>query len=435
VEVIEGDLLQPETLGPALDGIDAAYYLVHSMYAGRDFEELDRRAATHFAEAARGIGKIIYLGGLLPGGKRVSPHLRSRAEVGEILGREIPTTVFRAGPIIGSGSASFEMVRYLTERLPVMVAPKWMRNEVQPIGIRSVINYLLLALERDATGVIDVGADRLPFQRMLEVYAEVRRFRRHILRLPVLAPRLAARWVGLVTPIPNRLAVPLVEGIVTPVVADTTRAREVFPEIEPMPYRDSVELALWRMRRGEVETKWSGALGGGPTYELRDWEGIITEVRTTYVKAAPEHVFHVFSSLGGDRGWLAWNFLWRVRGWLDRMVGGPGLRRGRRDPEDLMPGETVDLWRVETVSYYTLLRLRAEMRLPGRAWLQWEVFPENGGTRLIQSALFMPRGLFGLIYWTLLYPIHGFIFSDLVEAIAREAESDASSHPFRAPGI
>ncbi len=423
VEVCKGDLLDADSLPPALEGVDVAYYLVHSMYAGADFEELDRRAATHFAHAARTISKVIYLGGLLPKGDSVSPHLRSRAEVGRILERSLPTTTFRAGPIIGSGSASFEMVRYLVERLPFMIAPRWMMNEVQPISIRDIIHYLLLALDRNPAGIVDVGMDPLPFGRMLEVYAEVRRYRRVVVRVPILAPALAARWVGLVTPIPNRLAVPLIQGVVSPVLGDTARARELFPEIEPMSYREAVELALWRIRRGEVETRWSSSLGGAPTYDLRDLEGMIREVRTLHVDAPPEHVFNVFSSLGGDKGWLAWNWVWKIRGWLDKLVGGPGLRRGRRDPDELLPGETVDFWRVEAVSYFTLLRLRAEMKVPGRAWMQWEVRPEDGGTRLIQTALFAPRGLGGILYWHSLYPIHRFIFSDMVKAIAREAEA------------
>jgi len=267
----------------------------------------------------------------------------------------------------------------------------------------------------------------LVFGRMLKVYAEVRGYRRIIFPTPILAPGLAARWVGLVTPIPNRLAVPLIEGVVTPVLADTSRARERFPEITPMSYREAVELALWRIRRGEVETRWSSSLGGAPTYELRDLEGMIREVRTVHVGAPPEHVFNVFTSLGGDKGWLAWNWVWEIRGWLDKLVGGPGLRRGRRDPQDLLPGESLDFWRVEAVSYYTMLRLRAEMKVPGRAWMQWEVMPERGGARLIQTALFAPRGLAGLLYWHLLYPIHRFIFSDMVRAIADEAEGSVAT--------
>ncbi|HVG07109.1 MAG TPA: NAD(P)H-binding protein [Thermoanaerobaculia bacterium] len=246
VEVAVGNLLDPESLGPALAGVDTAYYLVHSMGSGKDFEERDRTAAANFVAAAlaAGIGKVIYLGGLLPAGEDVSDHLRSRAEVGEILRKGLPATEFRAGPIIGSGSASFEMVRHLTERLPAMIAPKWVLNEVQPIGVRDVLSYLVLALEREPLGVIDIGSDRMTFRQMMLGYAGVRGLRRFIIPVPVLTPRLAGLWVGLVTPIPNTLAVPIIKGMVHPVVADTTRARQLFPEVEPSFYREAVELAL-----------------------------------------------------------------------------------------------------------------------------------------------------------------------------------------------
>ncbi len=430
VEVAQGDLTDPDSLSAAALGVDAAYYLVHSMYASGPFADLDRMAAHHFIRAFKNVGHVIYLGGLLPQGPRVSIHLASRAEVGRILRDNLPTLELRAGPVIGSGSGSFEMLRYLTERLPVMITPKWVSNEVQPIAVHDVLNYLLLGLERGTTGIVEIGTEPLTFRRMMEGYAAVRGLRRTILPVPVLAPGLAARWVGLITPIPNRLAVPLVQGMVTPVVGDTTRARELFPEIDPLPYRQAVERALDRTLAGRVETRWSGALGFGPTYEVSDWEGMIREVRTLRVDAPPEQVFAVFSSLGGDRGWLAWDWAWRLRGGLDRIVGGPGLRRGRRDPNELLPGEAVDFWRVEALEAPRLLRLRAEMRLPGKAWLQWEARPDGGGARLIQTAGFEPTALPGLFYWWALYPVHRLIFSALVRAIAREAQG-ALSHPPR----
>jgi uncharacterized protein YbjT (DUF2867 family)/uncharacterized protein YndB with AHSA1/START domain len=424
VEVALGDLDRPETLGPALEGVEAAYFLVHGLYEG-GFEEKEARWAEAFAGAAReaGVGHVIYLGGLLPEGTP-SPHLRSRARVGEILRRAVPTTEFRAGPIVGSGSASFEMVRYLTERLPLMVAPRWILNPVSPIAIRDVLGYLLLALERGPSGVVEIGAPPLTFKGMMEVYAEVRGLKRLILPVPVLAPRLAALWVGLVTPIPTRLALHLVEGILHPLVADTGRARALFPEVEPIPYRRAVELALERIALGEVETRWSGALGGAG-FRLEDREGLIREVRTLPVAAPPEAVFRVFSGLGGERGWLVWGWAWALRGLLDRLLGGPGLRRGRRHPDHLLPGEAVDFWRVEAVEPPHLLRLRAEMRLPGRAWLEWRALPEEGGTLLVQTAYFEPKGLLGFLYWWALYPFHRVIFSDLVRAIARLAEARA----------
>jgi hypothetical protein len=279
----------------------------------------------------------------------------------------------------------------------------------------------------DAEGVVEVGTAPLTFKQMMEVYAEVRGLKRLILPVPVLAPRLAALWVGLVTPIPNCLAVPLVEGVVRPVLADDRRARALFPDIEPMGYREAVELAVSRTLAGEVVTRWSGALGGSGSYEFADREGIFREVRTRRVAASRASVFRSFAALGGDRGWLVWESAWHLRGLLDQMVGGPGLRRGRRHPWRLHPGEAVDFWRVEEVREPDLLRLRAEMKVPGRAWLQFEAVDEEdsggpaGHTRLVQTAFFAPDGLPGTLYWYALYPAHRLIFSDLVDAVAAAA--------------
>mgnify|MGYP006291903033 CR=1 FL=1 len=426
IEIVAGDLLKPEELAPAMTGIDAAYYLVHAMSTGHDFAELDRRAASHFGEAARasGVGHVIYLGGLQPDQAPKSAHLRSRAEVGHTLAEHVPTTEFRAGPIIGAGSASFEMVRYLTERLPVMVAPRWIMNPVQPIAIRDVMSYLLAALEREPGGIVPIGADVLTFKEMMHGYAALRGLHRLIMPVPVLAPKLAARWIGGVTPIPNRLAVPLVEGVTQPLVVRGERAKELFPEIEPMPYRQAVQRAVARVEAGQIETRWSGSLGGGELQALEDWAGMIREVRTVRAGASPERVYATFTGLGGQRGWLVWNWAWRLRGMLDKLVGGPGLRRGRRDAEVIYVGESLDWWRVEAVEPNRLLRLRAEMKLPGTAWLQWEVEPDGDGARLVQTALFAPHGLGGALYWYALYPLHRLIFTHLVRAIAREAERD-----------
>jgi uncharacterized protein YbjT (DUF2867 family) len=427
VEVIRGDIEDPTTLGPALDGIDSAYYLIHLMDSGRGFVDRDRKAARNFVAAAGHLSRVIYLGGLLPEADDVSDHLSSRAEVGEILRTGLPTTEFRAGPVIGSGSASFEMVRYLTERLPAMVAPKWILNDVQPIAVRDILGYLLLALERDTGGVYNVGTEPMSFKAMMEVFAEVRGLRRLILPVPVLAPRLAALWVGLVTPIPNRLAVPLIEGVVHPVVADSSRAERDFPEISLLPYREAVELALRQTEAHAVATRWSSALGDAPAFELSQKEGLIREIRSRTTSADSEATFRAFSSLGGDRGWLFWNWAWALRGLMDRFVGGPGLRRGRRHPTELEPGDALDFWRVEQVDPPHLLRLRAEMKVPGRAWLQFEAVPENGETRVIQTAIFEPVGLGGQLYWNLLYPIHRIMFSGMVSRVAALAEEGGRS--------
>jgi uncharacterized protein YbjT (DUF2867 family) len=424
VAVVQGDVHDPSALAEAVDGMDAAYYLVHSMCTGPDFSARDRGGAEAFVQAGQALKQVIYLGGILPGGGdgRDSRHLRSRAEVGEILRGELPTTELRAGPIIGAGPASFEMVRYLTERLPVMVAPKWITNMVQPIAVDEVLAYLVGVLGREETlGVMDVGTEPLSFRDMMLGYAKVRELPRAIFPLPILAPGLAALWVGLVTPIPNCLAVPLVRGMVKPVLGNMTRSRTLFPEIRPKPYLEAVEAALESTRQQEVQTRWSDALGRDETFRLEDTEGLVREVRTRLVKADQEEVFQAFTSLGGEKGWLVWEWAWEVRGFVDQILGGPGRRRGRRHPTEVSIGEVVDFWRAEEIEKPSLFRLRSEMKLPGQAWLQWEAKPEKDQTRLIQAALFRPRGFFGWLYWYGAYPFHAFIFDALIDAIAVEA--------------
>ncbi|MDX2436669.1 MAG: DUF2867 domain-containing protein [Acidobacteriota bacterium] len=423
VEIVRGDVEDPSTLVGAVSGVDAAYYLVHLMGTGADFVQRDRAAAHNFVEAAKDLDHLIYLGGLLPEAVDISDHLSSRAEVGEILRAALPATEFRAGPVIGSGSASFEMVRYLTERLPAMIAPKWILNQVQPIAVRDILQYLVLALDRGPSGIYNVGADPLTFKGMMQEFAAVRGLRRLIIPVPVLAPRLAALWVGLVTPISNRLAVPLIEGVTHPVVADTSRALKDFPEVTPLSYRDAVARALRQTTENAVATRWSNALGNTPGFELTQEEGLIREIRRFHTTASPEATFRAFASLGGATGWLFWNWAWSLRGLMDQMVGGPGLRRGRRHPTDLEPGDAVDFWRVERVEPPHLLRLRAEMKVPGRAWLQLESEPEGDGTMLSQSAIFEPFGLAGQLYWNLLYPVHKIMFSGLAKRLAKRAES------------
>lgn len=424
VEVVRGDLLDPSSLGPVANGCQAAYYLVHSMGSGTGFDARDKLAARNFSQAAEHMEHVVYLGGLLPRGG-ASEHLRSRAETGEVLAEHLPMTEFRAGPIIGSGSASFEMVRYLTERLPIMIAPRWILNPVQPIGIRDVLRYLVQALEKGPSQVVDVGADRLTFRQMMLEYARLRGETRVILPVPVLAPALAARWVGLVTPIPNSLAIPLVQGIVEPVLADTRRAHELFPEIEPMSYGQAVALALTRVEDRMVETRWSDAAGPHPGYRMEDKEGLIRESHAVSTSLDPEELYATFTGLGGARGWLTWNWAWEVRGLLDKVFGGPGLRRGRRHPDELEVGEALDFWRVEVLEPDKLMRLRAEMKVPGRAWLQFEAVSGEDGTTLVQTALFEPQGLVGVLYWYLLYPIHWFIFRSMVRAVAARAREDS----------
>lgn len=429
VEVVEGDVLQPDSLVPAVQGIDQAYYLIHSMYSGADYAERDRAAAESFGRAAKqaGIDRLIYMGAIHPEGAEASEHLGSRSETGRILAEALPTFELRAGPVIGSGSASFEMCRYLTERLPVMVTPKWIDVPVRPIAIRTILHYLLDALELDATGPMDVGMEPTTFRKMMTIYAEVRELRpRLIVPTPLLAPGLAARWVGLVTPITNDIAVPLVKGMCAPVVGDTARAHDLFPEIEPIDYRRAVELALVRIEQADVETRWSGSLPQGVPYTLTDREGMIRERQERTMEVPPELAWKAVLSLGGDRGWGAWDWAWRLRGRMDQWIGGPGTRRGRRDPRDLLHGEVLDFWRVESVEAPHTLLLRAEMRVPGKAWLLLEVQPWHTGCRVVQTALFEPRGLRGLAYWWLLYPIHLPVFASLLAEVERRALAEVT---------
>jgi uncharacterized protein YbjT (DUF2867 family) len=451
VEVVHGDLLKPDTLGPAVAGIEVAYYLVHSMVGGEDFEQRDRDAANHFVDACRDttVRQVIYLGGLQPKGEPTrSEHLSSRAEVGQLLEDGLPNQVteFRAGPIIGSGSASFEMVRYLTERIPVMITPRWIYTMVQPIAVRDVLAYLEAALVQPPAGVVEIGTDVRTFKSMMLEVAKQRGHRRLILPLPFLAPKLAARWVGLVTPIPNALAVPLVAGVTQDLIGDTSKAEQRFPGVEPISYAAAVELALSKVERGEVETRWSGAVidPAGPDVEttIEDREGLARDQRTLATDVPAEHVFAEVCAIGGERGWHVFGWAWWLRGLVDALLGGPGLRRGRRHPEQLLEGEALDWWRVDQLrpvpeecedqdhaALCGLLRLRAEMKLPGRAWLQWEVARRGGKTVLTQTALFEPRGLPGTLYWYSLVPAHALIFPALLRALERQSRKRWQGSP------
>lgn len=422
VEIIQGDLENLDDVKKAVENVDAAYFLVHAMYEGDNYAAKEKKFAENFAEAAKNLDKVIYLGGLQPKGENASEHLKSRAEVGETLRKYGNATEFRAGPIVGSGSASFEMVRYLTERLPVMITPKWIKNEVQPVAIRDVISYLIGGLTREPLGVVDIGADVMPFRRMMEVFAEVRGLKRIIIPVPVLSPTLSGKWVGLITPIPNSLAVPLIKGIINPVLADTTKAEKYFPEIKPIPYRQAVELTLEKIKKNAVETRWSGALGNFGSYKLTDKEGLLKEVRTVTTDASPHSLYRSFTSIGGTTGWLAWNWAWRLRGFMDKVAGGPGLSRGRRDPHDLRVGEPLDFWRVEALEEDKMMRLRAEMKVPGKAWLQFEIIPKGGKSQLVQTALYAPKGLLGALYWYALYPAHLFLFGSMARNVVKAAE-------------
>jgi uncharacterized protein YbjT (DUF2867 family) len=445
VEVVAGDVLDPEGLSAAMSGVTVAYYLIHSMGAGADFHERDLRAARSFAAAAEaaGVSRIIYLGGLADETAGLSEHLRSRQQTGGALGTTgVPVTEFRAGVIVGSGSLSFEVIRYLVERVPVMICPRWVYTKTQPIGIREVVQYLAAALEVPASEgrIIEIGGrDVISYGEMMTQYAEVRGLRRLMLPVPVLTPRLSSYWVDLVTPIPAAVARPLIEGLRNESVVHDSSGQRLFGDIAPVDYRTAVERALASLDAHGVETAWSDALstsqGDHLPVILTTQEGMIVERRQYRTAATVAAVFGVFSGLGGRRGWLYLNWTWRLRGFLDRLVGGVGLRRGRRDPDLLRVGDALDFWRVESVDPDRRLLLRAEMKVPGAAWLEFVVSGEGEGSRLSQTAFFAPKGLFGWIYWYGLYPLHAVIFSGLIRRIGEEALSvSARAQPTHGPG-
>ncbi|MCZ4124027.1 SDR family oxidoreductase [Streptomyces sp. H39-S7] len=444
VETVRGDVTDADSLRPAFEGVHTAYYLVHALGTGRGFEETDRRAARLFAEQARaaGVRRIVYLGGLTPSGvpeSELSPHLRSRAEVGHILlASGVPTAVLRAAVIIGSGSASFEMLRYLTERLPLMITPSWVRTRIQPIAVRDVLRCLVgaAALPPDVSRSFDLGGpDVLTYRGMMHRYAAVAGLpRRVILPVPVLTPTLSSHWIGLVTPVPRSIARPLTESLRHEVVcAENDLARYVpDPPAGRIGFDESVRLALKRLGDSDVPTRWSSAaVPGAPSDPLPtdpDWAGgsLYTDRRECTVDAPPAALWRVIEGIGGENGWYSFPLAWAVRGRLDRLVGGVGLRRGRRDAARLRAGDSLDFWRVEVIEPGVLLRLRAEMRLPGLAWLELSVDRDDAGATLFrQRALFHPHGLSGHLYWWSVAPFHSVVFGGMARNIAKAAAREA----------
>jgi uncharacterized protein YbjT (DUF2867 family) len=438
VEVVQADAADPDSLIQALRGVDVAYYLIHSLGTGTDFEALDRAHARSFGSAARAcqVGRIVYLGGLYPESEKLSPHLESRKEVGEILlASGVPTTALRAAVIIGSGSASFEMLRYLTERLPVMVTPRWVDTRIQPIAVKDVLRYLVgsATMPTDVNRGFDIGGPQvLTYRQMMAAYARIAGLKpRRIAALPLLTPSLSSHWVGLVTPVPSSIARPLVESLINEVICKEHDIATYVPDpdegltaLEP-----AVELALQRVHDRQVTTSWSSATtAGAPSDPLPsdpDWAGgsLYVDERESLVDATPEQLWSVIEGIGGAHGWYSWRLGWWARGVIDRVFGGPGLRRGRRDPFTLSIGDALDWWRVEDIEENQRLLLRAEMRLPGLAWLELIVEADDEGRTLFrQRALFRPRGLAGHLYWKLISPFHGLVFGAMQHNIARAAE-------------
>ena len=437
VEIIQGDLQVRADVARAVSAADVVYYLVHSMSSAGDFEVVERQVATLVAEEAKSaqVKRIVYLGGLHPKGQ-LSRHLGSRKEVGEILlASGVPTIALQAGAIIGSGSASFEMIRHLTEILPAMPAPKWVRNKIQPIAIRDVLHYLVKSAELppEINRAFDIGGpDVFRYFQLMNGYAKEAGLKeRLILALPVLTPWLASQWVNLVTPIPRSLAVPIIESLLHDAVMKNHDIDDVIPPpAEGLTgFRRSVELALVRMRSGEVETSWRNTeVIGAPSDPLPsdpEWAGhtVYTDSREVTVAAPSDELWKVVESIGGDNGWYSLPVAWAARGLLDKLVGGVGLRRGRRDPDKLLTGDALDFWRVEKIERGSFLRLRAEMKLPGLAWLEFTVTPvgEEHST-LSQRAIFFPQGLGGRLYWFAVTPLHGIVFAGMARSMGKAAE-------------
>jgi uncharacterized protein YbjT (DUF2867 family) len=436
VEIVQGDVFQPRELDHALRGVDAAYYLIHSV-TRRDvaFPHLEAEAAHNFARAARGAGvqRVVFLGGMGGDGHPLSRHLTSRHAVGEILRTEGPPLVeFRAAIIVGSGSVPFEMLRYTVEEHPVIPRFGWLTTRCQPIAIRDVLSYLILALEIDAAAgrIFEIGGSSIhTYEDMMRIYARRRGLRRLFVPAPNLAARACAAWVGLFTPIPAAFALPLIESLRHEVICHDDSALRVFP-ITPLDYETALRYTLLRLEKGDVETTWTSALlpQHSDFQPLTRVEGMICEERRVQIAAPAEVVFAVYSGIGGERGWFYGDWLWALRAAIDRALGGVGRRRGRRHPESLHQGEALDAWRVERIVRGRLLLLRAEMYLPGRAWLQFESTPEDAATSMLRiTAYFEPRGFWGRTYWHALHLHHRFIFSGLAQAIRERAEQLAGA--------
>ncbi|MEJ1089068.1 SDR family oxidoreductase [Microbacterium sp. Mu-80] len=451
-EIVEGTAQDTAIMADATADVDILYYLIHSMGAGGRFEITDEQAAQTVADAARdaGVSRIVYLGGLHPESAKLSPHLRSRVHVGEVfLGSGVPTLVLQAGVVIGSGSASFEMIRHLTEVLPYMPAPKWVRNRIQPIAVRDVLHYLLGAAKvaPNVNRAVDIGGpDVLRYGQMMNGYAvEAGLPQRGIAALPVLTPELASHWVNLVTPVPRAIARPLVASLQNEcVMKDHAIDDLIAPPVDGLtPYRRAVRLALGRVDADSVETSWQDAeVHGAPSDPLPsdpDWAGhtVFTDSRSVETTASAAELWSVIVGIGGENGWYSSPLLWAARGWMDRLIGGVGLRRGRRSRTRAAVGDAIDFWRVEALETPDgcdggagdgsggqdgLLRLRAEMKVPGEAWLEMRAIADGAHSRYAQRAVFFPRGLTGRLYWLAVLPFHGFIFKGMAARIVAAAE-------------
>lgn len=432
VEIIKGNVFENKGLLESLSGIEVAYYLIHSMAEQPDFHKYEEISAKNFADAAvqAGVKRIIYLGGLGRETDELSNHLRSRQNVGKILkSSQIHVTEFRAGIVVGSGSVSFEIIRYLVERLPLIPCCRHLiETKCQPIAIRDVLAYLVNCLEKKESQdkIIEIGGASIhSYKELLKIYAELRNLKPKFFNFHFWSPRMHAKFISMITPIPSIFITPLLESLVNDVVCGSDDALKIFPEIKPLDYKTAVQYALRRIVENAVETTWTMAVMPmqKKPYIFIDKEGLSIDDRFVEVKVSSEKVFRTFSGIGGERGWFYANWLWNLRAFLDRLIGGIGMRRGRRHPDVLHQGEPLDFWRVERVIPEKLLLLRAEMKLPGKGWLQFESIPKDEKTSILrQTAYFEPKGLFGYFYWYGLYPVHRNIFAGLIKEIKKRAE-------------
>ncbi len=429
VEIVEGSTFDMEPLRQALAGVDTAFYLIHSMGGKENYWELDKKSADNFRTACieAGVRRIVYLGGL--GVKEsASKHLLSRLETGEVLGAEpekIQTIWLRAGAIIGSGSSSFEIIRHLTQKLPVMITPKWVRTKTQPISIEDVLSYLesSINLGYDRDLVVDIGAERLSFEEMMMQTAEVMGLKRFLLPVPLLSPRLSSYWVILITPLPFRLATALVEGLKSETVMQNDHAEKYYPGIKPIPFREAVIRANYELQQNQVISRWCDS-SGEQACDVKDFDdpggAVFRDIRIVpYANGEKqEQVFQAACDLGGQKGWFKYNILWRVRGFIDKISGGYGLNRGRRQHRELRIGDALDFWKVADIKDGKRLLLYAQMKLPGQAWLEFDCQPEQ----LVQTAHYIPRGLLGRLYWYAVTPLHHFVFADLAKTVVSDSK-------------
>jgi uncharacterized protein YbjT (DUF2867 family) len=430
-EVVQGDVLDRESLQGVFDGVETAYYLVHSMGSAGSFENQDRTAAENFGKAAHaaGVRRIVYLGGLGEDNQELSAHLRSRHEVGDVLRASgVQVVEFRASIVVGSGSLSFELVRALVERLPVMICPKWVSVQTQPIAIEDLLSYLLQAFawKGEQSRIFEIGGpDQVSYGDIMREYAKQRGLKRWLISVPVLTPRLSSLWLGLVTPVYARIGRKLVNSLRNPTIVHDRSAVTEF-DIQPRGLSAAIQRALQNEEHEIAETRWSDALS--MSRGVRTWGGAkfrsrVFDTRVAHVSVPPAKAFAPIRRIGGQQGWYCANFLWTIRGWIDMVVGGVGKRRSRRDPEYLRVGDVLDWWRVEEYEPDRGLKLAAEMKVPGRAWLEFEVEPTESGSTIRQTAIFDPTGLLGLVYWYSLFPLHVVIFGGMLREIARRAEN------------